>query len=415
MKSPSNNALPRERSGWRRWLWLHFTVALAGVVGLTGVTLVNQVTVEGSRVYIGTVRPSTQFSHVMLPANVPLKTILVREGETVTAGQTVALIDSELLTARVAELRRDLLVRSSLRECLLNRNVVAETGGELTDLDGETRLQVQTAMRECQVAHRENALRQRRLIDARDLLIAQMEDADNTLALQSMTLRETKAQRLLEARLERARAATRLARLELEISAMATDQERDLLARAKQLESEARTVRLTLAAFEAQLKTPRLQAQQNGKIERVRGLRDGSVFLQDTVLMTLANVDGGLFITQFDLPPSVAGRIQEGDAINVFLNDGSKAAVEGRVAEILPVSGGAGSDGAVRLRVDLPETDFARLHESAKVTAWGDNQTQAQIRMRVAPQSLMAILLRHTRLEEVFGTTIDAVKSILEV
>ena len=86
---------------------------------LGGFFLASLITIPQTERFVGTLQPSQTPTRLQLPAGVPLKALLVKSGESVRAGQTVAILDEAAMRAQLSHINRSIVVANVLRACLL--------------------------------------------------------------------------------------------------------------------------------------------------------------------------------------------------------------------------------------------------------------------------------------------------------
>ncbi|SLN68497.1 hypothetical protein ROA7450_03671 [Roseovarius albus] len=187
-----------------------------------------------------------------LPAMVPIKSIIVAPGQEIVEGQTVALLDQDFMELEIKNLRRSILVGSSLRHCLLDSTAAEFTTFLPNDLDAESQLQMRAAIKDCQLTHQENIQQQQRLKTIRDRQKTRLGLLEHraTLAFSLTSKIEEKAATAIEFALEQERLTHQLEQLEFELVALDTSQQRELLTRGKTLEQEVVQYRRHLAILQ---------------------------------------------------------------------------------------------------------------------------------------------------------------------
>lgn len=134
--------------------WVLWSVAAVTVLAVSATLWTLRQPAPDLRSYPGRLRPLTDPAGVVLPAGVPLQTVLVAEGDRVRAGQTLATLDGPTIALRLAEVEVDILERQILRDCLID--------GSGLDLDGEPDPRVLPAVAEADdIQARDMAIRLR--------------------------------------------------------------------------------------------------------------------------------------------------------------------------------------------------------------------------------------------------------------
>lgn len=144
--------------------------------------------------FVGTLQPNQTPKKLQLPAGVPLKALLVKPGELVRAGQTVAVLDEAAMRAQLSHINRSIVVANVLRACLLRsdetRNVATVSCDENkavipihTNGDQELDLLVRAAKADSVAGQREDLTKFLRLERALNVLQARLALLNQKLAM----------------------------------------------------------------------------------------------------------------------------------------------------------------------------------------------------------------------------------------
>lgn len=260
-----------------------------------------------------------------LPAQVPVKSIVVAPGQDVVEGQTIALLNQDIMELEIKSLRRSILVDSSLRHCLLDPSAADVMAVFPDGLDAESQLQMRTAIKDCQLTHLEHVQQIRRLKTMRDRQKARLALLEHRASLTySLTHKaEEKAATVVEFALEKERLAYQLEQLEFELATLDTVQNRALLSREKVLQQDVMRNRRHLATLLNHSKTARLQAPVSGKVLRVRNIGKKQQFLDETTLVSLQSKDQVSHQAIFSVPLEVARTLRIGDVVTLKLSGGA--------------------------------------------------------------------------------------------
>lgn len=398
MSAPKAVSLPRERGGWRRWLWASGSL----IVGLGLASMVAmafaKVPAPSQRRFDGWLQPGARHVEIRVPAGLPLEAVLVEEGQHVTQGQTVALLDKAEIGASLQNLKRQRLVNSSLRTCLLNKSATVSEPTEASELDEETRLQLGHATRSCRLVHNDHALRQRRLIEALKRLKAASRRLDLRASLASSQQGSSAEHRLksVTIAMEQEQLNRKISELELQLSALITDQSTEILKEVSQLQNLATDLNREIANLEEYHTAPRIYAGQAGEITRLRGLQPGERFLQDAVLATLRVASEYRFRAYFNVPDEVLPTLNEGDLIELRLSNASAGdqTLTGTIAKITPFARPASASGRHHIQVALSQQSEQNLFEQQDRLGLAGSMTNAHLTVSVAERPLGVALLR---------------------
>ncbi|WP_162933014.1 hypothetical protein [Roseovarius sp. EL26] len=284
-------------------------------------TLLRHVSAPTAHQYHAELRSSDETVDLQLPARIPLEAIVVTAGEVITQGQTIATFDHELMQLELDNLRRSVLVGSSLRHCLLTPDIAALMTTFPAGLDAESQLQMRAAFKDCKLSHQENALQIQRLQDLRDRqskrLIMLGQRAKLAFALTSKV--EGKAATAIEFSLEQNRLQKQLTRLDYELRTLSTKQERGLLQRAKVIQQDVKQDRQYQTLLKSYLNAPRLQSPATGKVLRVRRVSNGQSFQRPITIVTMQNSSAVSYRAIFYVPQAIAESLQVDDEVQLSL------------------------------------------------------------------------------------------------
>jgi len=260
----------------------------------------------------GTLVPERESREVLLPADIPLKDTLVSEGEEVLQNQKLAEIDLDRLRPKIETLQFAVLLNATRRDCLLNQEKLEEYDLAAMDLDGQARLEMQTALRECRLLHQEHQLARSQLLQKRD----QLRQNAKHLMLQPLPEGPEPAEtRALRRAVQLQRFETAARAMELQLGALATRQDQTLVEQVKSLRAEIIQQEALLDRLEPFLKRQWLRAPKPGVIDRLRLGPGPHLFASDVVLMRLNSRHLPRLTTEVSVPATVAKRLQEGDKV----------------------------------------------------------------------------------------------------
>lgn len=389
---------PGDRSLLKRVIWVLWTLCAASCLFLSAAVLLREQQYQDRQLYSGEIRPVRLSTAITLPPGIPLASILVVEGQHVVQGQTIAVLDRTVIDHRLDEVSRDIFVTSALRRCLLDQSLSKTVPKPPSAQDAETTLQLQEALEDCRVSHRENALALRRLQDARDQLRHRLarHDARTQTALSSSETDAKRQSRQIILSMEGDRLAAKIARLELEISAVATRHSRDMLNRGKSLAMQVSELRLHHSVLQGFAQSPRLQAPTDGHVMRVRALPEGHEFQSHETIATLSSTTSTRSHASFDIPSHNEAGLRIGDSVQVHvrgLSHENMLLAAHIVASEDPLIGAA-EPGFTRLAVALDETAQATLDELFTAMPATGNSARIQIGVELPQKSMASMMLR---------------------
>lgn len=396
MAAASNPSRVREIGAWRRWLWLLWALAAAAALAVSAALLASRITVGSRLHYPGILRSTLRQADLELPQSVPLQEMLVQAGDTVKPGQTLAVYDTGLLDELLADTERQILAGSIERKCLTSGTPPGEAAMEAGTLEAEAGLQAERAAAECAALLNRHRVQRRRVEAA-------LEAAGNGSGTRIRRLKsavakaETDSQRNLIATqiaVERNRLKQRSGRLGLELAALRSDQEHEVLARLRRLEEEAALLRQRRARLRQALEQPRLLAPMGGRITRLRTVAAGQSFPQPVPLISLRSEASRTVEASFSLPEQEARALAPGGLVSMRLpgRGGTAAALAVPVLFKEPLDIGRGGSRLVRIHLDIGAEHLSGLQLDLAGKSFTDANSASEISISGAPSSLAGIL-----------------------
>lgn len=417
---------PRTSVQLVRLIWAVWAVlsVLAIVTGFY--TLADKIVVPSSHQYAGTLTPDQDPTVISLPHDLPLDSILVEPGEQVKAGQTVALLDTAAMAARLEQTGREIIVASILRECLLGTEFDAadpempiglspdatlSQDFPFTEYDSETGILMRAALEDCKTTQEADILQQTRLQQALKLMQSQIGLIDQKLAMvlgipkkanQKTTQRTNidpvvRAHASVSIALEKNQIVGRFQTLQTELQALKIDQNRNRLDRIRQL-SEAVAAKLTLQAMLTHyLAAPRLLAPENGTVNRIRPIMVGKSYAGDESFIELRGENAELFRARMRIPFADHANLRPGTRVTIrlagFRENGPN--LEGQVAGLLQGQNVQG-ERYIMAEIELSQESQALLADPARGVALRGQTTASSIHVETPGKTLKAFLQEAT-------------------
>jgi multidrug efflux pump subunit AcrA (membrane-fusion protein) len=309
------------------------------VLCVFGLYLSNVVMVPQTQSYVGTLRPNQSPIKLQLPAGVPLKALIVKPGETVRAGQTVAVLDQAAMRAKLSHIKRSIAVANVLRTCLLEisdkeggtntrkmTHITSDTG--LQSKDGELRVLIRAARADCTTLQREEKQKKLRLERGLEVLQERLTLLNKKLAMVlGVHVKDAKqgvhpvlrAHASVSVALERNDLVQRLQTLSNELDALRVSQDRQRLARVKNLSEDVATKLSQQAVLQTFLENPRLTVPENGLVSRVRPVPAGTEFDRDETILEVHGAEAAKYVADLRVPLDQTSVLPVGTEVEVIL------------------------------------------------------------------------------------------------
>lgn len=409
---------PRTSVQLVRVIWAVWAVLSVLAIAAGGYTLADKIRVPSSHQYAGTLTPDQDPTVIALPHDLPLDSILVEPGEQVKAGQTVALLDTAAMAARLEQIGREILVASILRECLLGTEFdpleqempfgfVAESApsqdSPFAEYDSETGILMRAALEDCRTSQEADILQQTRLQQALNLMQSQIGLVDRKLAMvlgvSKKSTHKTRVDPVVRAHasvsiaLEKNQIVGRFQTLQTELQALTIDQNRNRLDRIQQLSEDVAT-KLTLQAMLTHyLAAPRLLAPENGIVNRIRPIMVGKSYVGDESFIELRGENAELFRAQMRIPYSDHANLRPGTKVMIrlagFRENGPN--LEGQVSGLLQGQNVLG-ERHILAEIELSPESQAVLADPARGVALRGQTTASTIQVETPSKTLKTFL-----------------------
>jgi multidrug efflux pump subunit AcrA (membrane-fusion protein) len=365
-------------------------------VTLSAALISSLIVVETWREYPGVLRNARMQSDLRLPASVPLKELLVQEGDKVAAGQTLAVYDTVLLAELLAASERRILADNIQRKCLTARS--APQPLELDSLEAEAGLMAERAIAECQALLNRHSVQASRITLALDTARDQSEQRIARLKVAAARQDDPALRHRIAVQiaLEGSTGAARESRLKLEEAALRSDQEQELLERLKSLEEAVAQQRRRRAALSQAVAEPRLHAPFTGEVARMRSVALGQSHPQPVTLLSLRATGQSGLTASFTLPEGEAGALAPGDLLVMRMNGARNRPVEVQVpvTSIEPMARGDQAGRRMRVHLSVKESDLSGTEAPGDTKGLPGTTAASEVRVAAPPRKLSAVLFR---------------------
>ncbi len=361
-------------------MWFLWAVLAAALLALSAWGFARHFPVYAARSHKGTFESHIESIDLEVPAGLPLKSVLIREGDRVEAGDILARFDQVTLHQRTFALRNAVKEAQALQACWREPPATAV----LLTHDAQS-----TALARCRNRHRQDHLAREHLQYRRNGL-----RRETALAVQELISRAqnapTSAQNILmlRAALERETLQSHIRAVEFDLALLIQQQEAARLREVARLETEIARLTSQLAALEDIARAPWLAAPRDGRIEHVRSLSHSS---SGELPLTLAKIridSGQSYTARFVLPAAEAAALSPGDQLSVSLAGLPRfqTPVTGRIDELRPATPAHGrAETEVFLR-------FAPFSNQTAITDQIPAGAQSTLSVELPVQSLAEIL-----------------------
>lgn len=281
-----------------------------------------------------------------------IREITVREGDRVTAGQIIAVLDDQQNNARVAQAQSDVeqaeakLQRARQQVAVLQAQLEqSRLGISQARVDAEGRVsqaQAHVAAAEASLAQAQVNYKQARVDAERFTTLSDQGDVSAREGEQSRSTAEAHAAVVQAARkqVEAARGALLAAKANLDNPAIRAAQTAAIEQQIRQSQSDIQLAEAEVARCQAKLHEAeadrsdlKIAAPFDGTVA-TRSAEPGEVISPGTAILTILN-PGQIYLRAF-IPESEIGRVRTGQSARVYLDSNPKQPLEAIVARIDP-------------------------------------------------------------------------------
>jgi len=254
----------------------------------------RSVAVADLRSFTGEVRLGRQPMLVKMPKLSRLESVLVSEGQTVQAGQTLAVLDTATMTTKLAHLERRLLVMQFARECSLDNRMVGHLDRWVKAEQIEMRAQLRIAAEDCDVSFDRSTLMASYAKDDIAYLSQRLVLLGKRVALlqgkAAVPSQHDLVQDLVDTLLAKSALETEIARALFRKAGDELTLRQNAVANAQAKTLEISAVQDEIQQLQKLLRTPRIQAPRAGRILRLRPPASDGVLRQAVAFAQIEDV-----------------------------------------------------------------------------------------------------------------------------
>lgn len=388
-------ARPRAPLGLAPVLWLAWGLAALAVLFGAAALIAERTTVPASRSYGGTLHPDGNPVTVALPAGLPLDAVLVRPGQEVRAGQTLAVYDKTRIATELARLERDIIALAARRDCLLTQTPATPgdppaprpAAAPPAQPDPEMALRIRAAVEACQTDQAARALDSQRLTRLRDRLAERHaligRQITLTLARAKPRDKPEAARKTLALALEQNRIKQQIDTIEIEDRTRAIDHDRARLQQVQATTQQIEDARRIQAELAAALAAPRLTAPEDGIIARVRPVPLRQPMTRDADFIDIQDPNAQAYAATITLSGAQAASLEIGTPVTITLI-GYPDPKPRLNAEIQSFEAATTLSGTTRVtaKLKINKKDQEKLAQNKTTIALKSKQTAANIKVQ---------------------------------
>lgn len=389
-----------ERHGWTRWIWVIWAFLATSALVFSTAILTTRIQISQHQSYPGTLQSRVRETELTLLKGLPLKNLLVQEGESVSAGQTLAILDEERMGIMLDELQNNILADNILRRCLQFLDTPSPEALENGEFDAGTLLKLARANDECQSVHARHDVQIRRILLAESRLEQEhsRKIRNLKLAVQSVSDTEIQTRIAVQIAFEQSDKGLKSGQLELELAALRADQKQEVVEILKGLERSVASARLRKAALEHALSSPRLFAPRDGKVTDLRDVQFGREYMQEILLLKIGAADTFEYIPSFSIPRPEATLLQVGDQVSISTlgNKIDALLLNGVISKIEDTADIGNGKPLVRIDVQLDAHSLTLINDPSKPKHILGKNTRSEFHFTLPKTNLANFLIRAT-------------------
>lgn len=364
------------------WFGLAVTGCLAMVVG--ALIAADQVMHRPQMTLVGTLQSAQRPVPVVLPGGAQISELLVKNGDHVAQGQTLASYDHAALSDLADSLDIKLLVMRFDRECALDHAVIQDMQDWTQSAGPDVRGQLRLAAESCLARHQTESRALRASMRERDMLQDRARLIDqHILALQGepvATNQSGRARTIMSALLAQSEIDTQLAQTALQIEDAAAILKQMSIDRTAALDAQINDLKAQRAQLARLLAAPRLDAPTDGRVRRVRVPSTRDALPQDVVVMEIVPDVAAPYVLDVQIDPEIADRLAPGTRFDLRMSGLDRRDDPGATAIWNPISKIASADGtALRVQIPLTPDSEERLLQRQDRIAFSDATSAAVV------------------------------------
>lgn len=389
-----------ERHSWTRWIWLVWAILATGTLAISTAILTTLISIDEHRSYSGVLQSKVQEVDLVLPKGLPLKEVLVQNGERVSAGQTLAVLDEDRLRILLAELEQNVWADNTLRKCLQTGDVPSQDTLEEGDVGADTRLKLDRVTKECQSIRERHEVQIRRILQAKRYLKEEHKRQIRRLKLAAQGVEDSAIQTRIAVQIavELGSNTLKEGQMDLELSALRADHKKELVATLRALEQSVTKGRLRKAELEQALSSPRLYAPRSGGVSDRRDVQLGREYLQEILLLKISAAGTFEYISSFTIPRADATTLHIGDPVSVSVlgNQMDALQLKGAISDMEDTVDVGNGLSLVRIDVRLDEPSLALINSRSSTKQFYGRNSRSEIHFTMREIGLSGYLFRAT-------------------
>ncbi len=349
MRPPNVDLQPPRRFQPRPLLWLGWATTCTALLGASAWALATQITVLPTQHHLGAFESRISSVPLVLPAGLPIESVLAQDGDQVQAGQRLASFDLKALERRREELTNRLSLNRTHRQCLLHKTPKAPLSDRPIIEDAQSEplrpdpaplaLRRDSTLLRCHNRHRLNQLARERLQHKRESLRRK-----TALSVQELLARAALAPSAfrpvltLRAASEKEALASATREIEFDLAELKESQSEALWREIDALEMEALDIEAQLTQLNSYAENPWLLSPGTGRIHRLRKLDLTNPPQSGLVLAQILQPQDREFLITVDIPRAQAALMDVGDPLPIRLSGMGHVAsqIAGTIEEISP-------------------------------------------------------------------------------
>lgn len=386
----------------RQICWLTLPATFLIILSITIWTAFASLKVPWPRSYVGSLRPANVLIPVHLPAEIPVKTILVEAGEVVKPGQTLVVLDKVEIESRLKEITQNIRVAKVQRRCIFNLGAGLEPAVKTRVLpSSDTVFPLQATELECEFKQSQARLTRNALAKRQTLLTDQLTLLEKRLALvvaqtsrqqQSQSERAAFAADALSIAHARNLVLMDVAEVETDLQSLSLNMKQAAIERSLAVSSEIEELSNYLKILGRFVSEPRLHAPVGGRILRVRSTGTADAFNTKVVLIEIEQSGSMEFTAAMYVPTRDAKTLKIGQAVKITAL-GMATGHQPLTGVIHSYSGDNNGKvtSRVLVRIRLSDASTLILQDARKGVAFHGAETASIIEVDIARRNLRTV------------------------
>ena len=377
------------------FVWLVWGCVVVGGLCVAAFQSVAHIDIPSRQIFAGSLSPRMSLHEVRLPRSAMIQELVLKEGDTVLAGQTLVALDKNAMTAKRVELARSLRVSRFLIACLQKRT--SQSVEDSQNVSEEELALLAHSKSTCDEFFDRERQRLAAITESKDLLNKERALIQQYMDLRVLGLKTPKPEKteqivslsLLNTQLER-----QILEMELQQTGVAQQASRERSAMVRRELTKVYSHLDEIARLDALIAHPRIVSPHDGQVLRIRRPVGDAIMRTSDVSIQIGIPASPKFAVTAHVPIKNATDLTLGQPVEFRILSlaalNSHDPLSGKVSSI-----GAATGESVEVELEISARASTVLTDATNGLAFAGKATAAEISVRTKPQSFQQHLAQN--------------------